>query len=338
MEHGFADIYGSALTAVADSSRAQAFSRRALLYPAMIIPITLVGLISDQIFFGGYLRTISPRNPEELAFFSFFFVYPHIVASLCVASNRHIRAGLGHVLARASVAVMLLAVVVAFTLGDSALFIVYGFVTIYHVFAQQFGLARLFLARTNYHFKICFAVGIVLSVGCYALVYSPKLALHAYFIPFIAIALTLLVCSLPSFLALMRCARGWDGRWYLMTCLLTLISSWVCVVSDYPFGAILIPRVIHDLTAFLFYLYYEINSPDQTLAQKALGLILERGTIVRAVPLLIVSLAVASGLTFFEQERLGMYVVTAVGFLHYTLEHFLWRSQSPARQYVKITE
>ena len=338
MEHSFADLYGSELPVVGDSSRVQTLPRKALLYPAMIIPITLVGLISDQIFFGGYLRTTLPRNPEELAFFSFFFVYPHIVASLCVASNRHIRAGLGHVLVRASVAVMLLAVAVALALGDSALFIVYGLMTIYHVFAQQFSLARLFLARTNYHFKICFTVGMILSVGCYALVYSPKLALHAYFIPFIAIAVTLLVCSLPSFLALMRLARGWDGRWYLMTCLLTLISSWVCVVSDYPFGAILIPRVIHDLTAFLFYLSYEINSPDQTLAQKALGLILERGSIVRAVPLLSVSLAVASGVTFFEQERMGMYFVVAVGFLHYTVEHFLWRSESPARQYVKITE
>jgi hypothetical protein len=240
-------------------------------------------------------------------------------------------------LVKPGVAAILLCTLIALAKGGSALFVFYGLATIYHVFAQQFGLARIFLPKTGWHFRISFAAGFLLTVMCYALVYYPNGGLKAYTTPLAAVAAGVVTMSLPSFCVLFGSALSSEGRWYLVMCLLTLVSSWLCVTFDFPFGAILIPRVIHDVTAFLFYVSYETNSPTQTIIEKAAGLTTERGSILRAAPLIVISLILASFLTAISGNGFGMYVATVIGFLHYVLEHFLWRSSSPAREFVKFT-
>jgi hypothetical protein len=337
MVHELAELKTHDATFVDAPSRIRPICGKTLLYPGLIIPLTLMGLVSDQVFLGGTLRKKLPRDPESLTIFSFFFVYPHIIASLCVAANSRIRSQLTPLLAKTGTFAILLCLMIALAKGKSAVFIFYGLATIYHVFAQQFGLARIFLPKTNWHFRISFASGFLLTVLCYALVYYPNSGIQAYKTPLAAIAMAVATVSLPSFCVLFGSALSSEGRWYLIMCLLTPLSSWLCVTFDFPFGAILIPRVIHDVTAFLFYVSYETNSPTQTIIEKAAGLTTERGSLLRAAPIVAISLMLASFLTAISRDGFGVYVATTIGFLHYVLEHFLWRSSSPAREFVKIT-
>lgn len=337
MVHDLAELKTAGATFVDAPSRIRPIHSRTLLYPGLIVPFTLIALVSDQVFLGGALRRKLPRDPESLTLFSCFFVYPHIIASLCIAANAKIRSQLTPLLAKTGITAILLCTLIALAKGESAIFIFYGLATIYHVFAQQFGLARIFLPKTGWHFRISFAAGFLLTVMCYALVYYPNSGLKAYTTPIAAVAAGVATMSLPSFCVLIGSALSSEGRWYLVMCLLTLLSSWLCVTLDFPFGAILIPRVIHDVTAFLFYVSYVTNSPSHTIVEKAAGLTTERGSILRAAPLIAISLVLASFLTAISGNGFGLYVATTIGFLHYVLEHFLWRSSSPAREFVKIT-
>src|SRR5881296_1875935 len=56
-------------------------SRRLLLAIYVIVPLAWLAVIGDLVLFDGGLRRALPESPEELAWFTAFFVLPHILAS-----------------------------------------------------------------------------------------------------------------------------------------------------------------------------------------------------------------------------------------------------------------
>jgi len=142
------------------------------------------------------------------------------------------------------------------------------------------------------------------------------------------------------------------GRLYLWANTLMGIESLVFYVQGYPFLAILGPRLVHDLTAFTFYVAHDVNRhgsrPQNLLYRLAskLGL-----GVFWVCPALAVLLTYLIGrfadpvAQLFATRVLGynlpyaasFLIVGYLGLLHYYTEVFTWRHGSPYRRYIAVT-
>lgn len=110
-------------------------SLRLLLAIYLIVPIVWVVVIVDRAYLHGNLKEVLPNSPEELFWFTVFFVLPHILASqfsfydreYLTVYRRHLLFGLPLVMTGA----LLLQL---FDAGSSGL--IYIAVTMWHVLAQ----------------------------------------------------------------------------------------------------------------------------------------------------------------------------------------------------------
>jgi uncharacterized membrane protein len=130
-----------------------------------------------------------------------------------------------------------------------------------------------------------------------------------------------------------------------------MVGSVIMFLAGYPLFAILIPRFLHDLTAFTFYVSHDRNRAIAgkrnvlyrpfprgkiwwllTLPFIAVGLsaALERGAdeVVNGI------LDAALGVRIDRPVSLG--VVGFLALLHYAFESFTWKRSSPYQSFVNL--
>ena len=120
------------------------------------------------------------------------------------------------------------------------------------------------------------------------------------------------------------------GRHYSIANMLLVLSSFVFYQLGYIFFVVLIVRVVHDLTAFIFYIIHDHNrnkeSPKQVLYRLLKPL---------KVPVIILSpiiaLLIAAALTL-NISHIGFYPFLIVGYMHYFLESRIWKNGTPHRE------
>ena len=134
----------------------------------------------------------------------------------------------------------------------------------------------------------------------------------------------IMIASLPAALWLhgrTQRADG-DGRMILATQVLCF-ASWLMVAQGYPLLAVLLPRVVHDATAFYFYAQY---------AGSAVG---RRNPLLRWLNtvrgwrrwvMLPIGIALALLLSLLPPV-----CALAATILHYCIERYFWRRGAPMR-------
>jgi hypothetical protein len=143
------------------------------------------------------------------------------------------------------------------------------------------------------------------------------------------------------------------GKWFLWANVLLVLSSFYFYLEQYYFLAILIPRLVHDSTAYIFYVAHDYNK-HHLHPQNALYRYAERCKIHIFIVLPLCSFL----LTFFLQSYGDLMVnfitetlfsveagkVITVGFIgylalmHYYTEAFTWKSDSPYRQFIAFSK
>ncbi len=328
-------------------------SARFLLAIYAALPLCVLAVLLDQLFWGGYLSRALPRNPNKYLAFQLLFGTPHIIASsVILATNRdYFRAY------RVRLALLTLLILAFF--GAGSLFIplgvflaVVGVATVLHVLRQQIGLGKgLCRLRGRLYDAWGWTLVVLGSVIYYPLYSDQELSPGAaglisgmvWALAALAVALTL-ACH-P------RVAAG-TGRLYLWANALMVLQSALLYAWGYPFLAILGPRLVHDLTAFTFYVTHDVNrhgaEPQNLLYRLAgkLGLGVFWVSPVVAVLLTYLIVRFADPLTQLVAEPVlgysppraaGFLVAGYLGLLHYYTEAFTWREGSPYRRHVALT-
>ncbi len=319
-----------------------------------IIPLCLVLQLIDASFWQGYLQSHLPSSPNHFIVFQILFGTPHIIAStLLLTSN-------SDYLKNYSRKLMLMTLAIAIVFGLGSLFIPYKVFyvlvaawTVYHVIKQQHGVARSVCRLPNWAFYLLLwlsvTAGLIIYVGIFL-----KNSLDVQQTLWIKQSAGLFCISIIMFgVYCHRYVSSLFGRCFLWANIFLVLSSFYLYLQEYYFLAILVPRLVHDATAYTFYVTHDYNrhySKPHNLMYRFARLF--------HMPLLIVLPLSSFALAFVLQaygddiiSRLSEFffgvsihkVITLglLGYLalmHYYTEAFTWKNDSPYRRYIAFSK
>jgi hypothetical protein len=330
--------------------RRMTISMRFLLGIYCIVPLCLLAMILDRQFAGGYLATLLPDSPQNYFIFQILFGTPHIIASAVIlATNTNYL----HTY-RLRLVLFSLFLLAFFGLGSLVLsydmfLAIVGSVTILHVIKQQVGIGK----------GICRVAGRVYDAWGWCLIIFGSIMYFMIFTGYdipervetwlhntlwalavLAVALSV-ACHLRS--------GTFKGRLYLWANTLMVLQSGLLYAQDYSFLAILGPRLVHDLTAFTFYIAHDVNrhsAEPQNLLYRAVGKLgLGIFWVCPVVAILLTYLigqfadplvngVVTPVLGYDVPYGASFLIVGYLAMLHYYTEAFTWQSGSAYRQHV----
>jgi hypothetical protein len=312
--------------------------RRWLLAVYLAAPLALGAVLVDASLLGRGLQQSLPATPLALPGYALVFGMPHIVASFFAFADPALARACAPVLRpalwRAGVAALAIAPFLGQPWADGAVIAA----TMVHVLGQQSGLALgqalgpcgLLATRRWGHAAqawrwLMAAVGVLAAVavggeGWPGLVESPGIWLQA--------AGTALLLATPLAAALAWRARAAQGDVRALLALqATVTIGWGLALAGYPVLGIVLFRLVHDTSAFLFYASFanarERTAPGGNRLYRLLALRGRRpGWWLWPLASVLV-LALASVLP----AAVSLWLV----FTHYLAEHRLWRHDSPLR-------
>lgn len=312
-----------------ETPRPASIRRVGLLAVYGVIPLAGLVWLIDVLTGSGAVRHWLPASPTGWPWYGFIFGMPHICASLVGLLDaqvvRHHRRELTVSIVVAVTGACVMMFVLPWPWG-MRLLIVW---TMFHVMGQQTGLS---LATSNagltdnwigrlWRFLLaCAAASFALAIGGEAmqdsLVREPALWIQGS-------GLVMLV-SLPAALWLHRRTRlaGGDSRMILATQVLCF-ASWLMVAQGYPLLAVLLPRVVHDATAFYFYAQYAGSDVGRR------NPLLRRLNTIRGWRRWVM-VPVGIGLALLL-SLLPPVCALAATILHYCVERYFWRRGAPMR-------
>jgi hypothetical protein len=320
---------------------------RWLLALYLIIPLSLLVVLADLLLLGRHWQQQwLPDDPNDWAVWALLFGLPHIVASaLTVAKPAYI----GHFWRRllpallVFCAISLLGLLGPQPLSYQVLFVFFAAFTVYHVLSQQLGIGLVLAGlRPDALFLRWKWTAIVSGLAIYLNVYGQQFlgrvqiaGVDLYQLLGVAGALLCAALMLLTW-QLARLTEGRLGRAYLWANALLLLSALLIDRLGYTLFVILMPRLIHDLTAYSVYITHDRNR-NQGGEPGWLYRWLPRGRWVPLLWLPLCSVAIAWPLNNLQHYWPVAAVVFVVSFMHYYYEGFVWRGDSPLRRHVRFS-
>lgn len=329
-------------------------SFRLLLALYSIIPLCITLKFFDEYWLQGSLLQSLPTRPENFLFFQILFGTPHIIASaIILTTNRDYMQ-----LYKRRLAVMTLALAAIFGIGGyflpyKLLYVAVASWTVFHVLKQQHGIARGLCKLPVWAFHILLWLSVFAGIFIYIGIFL-KNSLDAQETAWIQYtAATLCILLAIATLACQRYVPSRFGLLFLWSNTLLVVSSLYLYLYKYYFLAILVPRLVHDATAYIFYITHDYNKhhlkPQNAVYRCAQYLKLN---IFLVLPLLSFSLAFvlqAYGDVFFNimtnallgtefRRAVTLGVLGYLGLMHYYSEGFTWKSGSPYRKYIAFSK
>lgn len=329
-------------------------SFRLLLGLYAIIPLCLLLQALDTWFWQGTLQASLPSNPAHFLLFQIIFGTPHIIASsILLVSN-------GEYLKTYQSKLLWMTAALAVIFGVGSLFIPYRVFyvvvagwTVFHVLKQQHGVARGVCRLPDWAFYLL----LCLSVAAGLLIYIGIFLNHSLDVQqatgIKTVAGGLCAILLLSALYCQRYVNTSFGRWFLWSNVMLVFSSYYLYVQQYYFLAIIIPRLVHDATAYIFYVTHDYNKhhqqPQNLIYRAAKHLHLSIFVVLPLLSFLLTFVLQAYGdhiVSYLTQVIFGVEIRKAItlgllGYLalmHYYTEAFTWKQGSPYRQFIGFTK
>lgn len=132
----------------------------------------------------------------------------------------------------------------------------------------------------------------------------------------------------------MKAAKNRLGIWYLWSNVAMVFACFIAVWFNYYAFVIVIPRVIHDITAFIVYATHDNNRNKD----KPVNIFYRLTAFTRLPPWIlcpIIAIAIAYPMVHFKSQILTFIVFTLIYF-HYYFENIIWRGNSLHRQQVSF--
>jgi hypothetical protein len=305
-------------------------------------------------FLGNYLQSILPNSPTHFLLFQILFGTPHIIASaILLTSNKEYL----HFF-KAKLIIMTALIILVFGIGSlfisyKALYIATACWTVYHVFKQQHGIGKGVCRLPSWAFYwllwLSVSAGIFIYMGIFL-----KNSLDAQQIVWIKLIASVLTIGLVlSSILCQRYVTTAIGKYFLWANTLLIVSSFYFYIQQYYFLAILVPRLVHDATAYVFYISHDYNKhhqqPRNTLYKLAsrcnvhVFIVLPLFSFVLTYLLQVYGDGWVDFITeyFFDMKIRKAVTLGLIGYLslmHYYTESFVWQVDSPLRRYIRFSK
>lgn len=327
-----------------------AISFRLLLGLYAIIPLCLLLQWFDGLFWGDYLKANLPTSSSHVFLFQLLFGTPHILAStLILTGNTEY-----FQLYKPKILMMTAFIILIFGIGSlwvpyKALYVISVAWTVYHVLKQQHGITRGIYQLPEWAFNGLLSLSVVTGIAIYLGIFLRKsfdveqIAILQSFCTSLCVAL--IVLSLIS----QRYIKNTFGKAFLWGNSFLVLSSFYLYLHQYYFLAILVPRLVHDATAYVFYITHDYNRhqghPQNFIYEWAkrcnvhVFIILPSLSFGLAFLLQNFGDSLVSGLTqtLFGTEIHKAVTLGLIGYfslMHYYTEAFTWKRESPYRRFI----
>lgn len=314
-------------------------SNRGLLAIYGIVPLCLFAAAIDSFFLDGWLKSLLPVvTPDRFLWWSLIFNLPHIIGSFVTYAEPEYLKSYRAMLLKGFTLSTLIVLVVPMTLGPEVLFAFVSAYTVYHVFMQQFGISLMFLGRRPDWLYFAWRwLTIIGGALFYVEIYFSWANTIELDLVKIGI-LSVMAGALAGFAFLWRVRRnGGDisrtSTAYFVATILMVPVSVAVFMAGYPFLMILIPRFVHDVTAFAVYAVHDHNRNTEDCRNWLYKPI----AFLKIPPVFLnfpFAIAIAGALTLNRPDSIVIGIVTAVLILtHYHMEAHMWKRGSLHRHY-----
>jgi hypothetical protein len=300
-----------------------------------IIPLSILMILVDVLFLNRYLQKTLPLRPESLVWFALVFELPHIFASaILLADVEYIRFYGKKIILGLVILAMSLFVLPLF-IPFRVIFALVGVFTIYHVIGQQLGINGALLRKKGRLFNTwkvcCIIIGSLLFWG--ALMQKSSFGDYFWIIQTLPALLFIYALYLGKHLK----AGGVPkiGLDYMRLNHLMILSALIFFWIGYPFFVLLIPRVVHDLTAFAYYITHDKNRNSLKCKNiihipfRKLGI-----PIYLITPLLAIIMGVAFRHVLHADYHRMVWIYYFLSAFHFFTEAFSWKSGTPHRAHI----
>lgn len=331
-----------------------AVSFRFLLSLYAIVPLCVLVQLLDRFCFGFALREMLPSSPSHFLLFQILFGTPHIIASnLLIGSH-------GDYLAAYKNKLIGMTVFIIFFFGVGSLFIPYRVLyiitacwTVYHVLKQQHGVAKAVCRLPNWAFYLQLWLSVGAGIFIYMGIFLKDSLTTEQADWVLGVASILTAALLVSTVACQKYVPNRFGQYFLWANTLLVFSSWYVYSQQYYFLAILMPRLVHDITAYSFYVSHDVNrhgkDAENGLYRFASACHLPVPVVLPLLSFLLTYLLQAYGddlvnlimQTLFSTQIYKAVTLGLLGYLalmHYYTEAFVWSAGSPLRRYISFSK
>lgn len=337
-----------------DSNRLLPVSFRFLLSLYAIVPFCLLVQTLDRFGFHSALRDMLPSSPSHFLLFQVLFGTPHIIASsLLLASHKDYLAAF-----KTKLIGMTVFIIVFFGIGSlfipyRVLYVITACWTVYHVLKQQHGVAKAVCRLPAWAFYLQLWLSVSAGILTYLGIFLKNSLTEDQAGWIMQLSVALVAALLVSSVLCRKYVPSRFGQWFLWANTLLVVGSWYAYAEQYYFLAILMPRLVHDITAYSFYVSHDVNrhgrQPEPGLYRLAAAC---RLPVAAVLPLL--SFAATFFLqaygddlvnwvarTLFSTEVYKAVSLGLIGYLalmHYYSEAFVWSAGSPLRRYISFAK
>lgn len=309
---------------------------RFLLAINAIIPLSFLMIALDLAFWGGTIKTFLPHKPEDYAWFSFIFNLPHIVASFVTYADRDYIRHYKWQLTRSAVLCVTISCAIAFLISPEVFFMCFSVFTIYHLIMQQYGISLMLAKRRpDLIFQFWRWLSLGASASLFLGVYRPEQDWWE------TAGYTMLVLALPfAVLFYWREMREADvsrtsKAYYIASCAIAVAACFASSMG-YPFIMVMIPRFIHDATAFTFYAVHDHNR-NLDASHNWLYRVLRPLHVSPLVLCLPLSIALTWYFAMHEYDSLPvMLFLLFITLVHFHMEGYMWKRDTPHRKHVSF--
>lgn len=301
-------------------------SKKILLLPYLVIPFVIVLILLDYLFLSKRLQTLLLVQPVLVLFASVLFGLPHIVASLFAYADKNYRAFYRNDFKFVLPASLVVAILTVGVLPELAAYALYTVLTLVHTIGQQAGLSRVGIRVSNQKYLV-WRWSSTLTACCTVLSLAQMGSLKTSLLVIAVISLTV---SSYCAIRIIAEAGGAVKAIYLLATQAMLVTSFTCFVTGYALLGVLIPRIVHDCTAFILYTSHDsihtLNSQNNVIYEK---FHIKGKHVFWFLPLASVILTVFLNMTGF--------VMITITYFHYFAEKTAWSRQSIHRSIIKFS-
>lgn len=302
-----------------------------LFLPYIIVPSILCIIIANH--FGNFgLQARIPQSPEQIFVLGIIFENPHIIASNIMLLDREYLAYYRRDLIIRLGLVATISLFVIVLLGDRVFYTLFYGWTIYHVARQQLGIGKMLNQATSRLYEIWSslfiggALAVAIGVGFFKTTSLPisSAKLSA------AIILWTALVAIGGFILCFQINNP-PGRLFLIANVSLLAVSTLAFLAGLPLLAILLPRIVHDTTAFIIYINHDMNR--NTPVAKHFLYKTFHGVLPIWLTLVLLAL-IWGGLVTYSGINWMILIIIALTLAHYTTEGFTWKFGTLHRKYL----
>lgn len=287
----------------------------------------------DTFFFRGAIKQILPHFPEQILWYMLVFNFPHIIASFFSFADKEYLAYYKKPLSYGLPVIALGAFMLPWLSIETTIIILVLY-TMYHNVSQQTGIASILMQHRDIWTKT-WRWGVVgFALFLYIMVYPS--AFKAIVAPH-TLTLTMLftITTIILTLVVIRRSKTRIGTWYAIGTTGIAMTGTIALYFGYPLITITILRIVHDITAFIFYVTHDKNRNKEVMHNFFYRTILPNTTFFWfGIPLLgiLATYVIQGGGTGTTIQIFFFIAVT-----HFFIEGFMWKGGSPHRAQIAFS-